>query len=88
MSERVLTLTSEELKQIVRDAVREELDDAGLRLDGPEHRDSAREDFRFLRRLRQTTESTASKIGMAVILAVSGGLITAVWSGIKFSLSK
>ena len=36
----------------IRTALRNELADAGLRLDNAKHQDLAREDFRFLRRLR------------------------------------
>jgi hypothetical protein len=39
-------------RSITRAAFREELVDAGLRIDGAEHQDEAREDFRFLGRLR------------------------------------
>ena len=55
--------------------MREELADAGLRLDGPDHQDAAREDFRFLRRLRTGIDGTASKIGWFIIAAALGGLL-------------
>ena len=61
--------TEQQLKQI-RAAMREELSDAGLRLDGPDHQDEAREDFRFLRRLRLTWNGTSNKIGGAVLTAL------------------
>lgn len=77
-------LTVEQLRQIeavVRLAVREELNDAGLRVDGVEHQDEAREDFRFIRRLRKRVDGAASKVGMAVILAITSGLIWLVVQG-------
>lgn len=63
----------------LRTALREELADAGLRLDGAEHQDEAREDFRFLRRLRQMWDGTAKKIGGAILtgLIVVAGVIIA-----------
>lgn len=65
--------TAEQLQQInatVRNAVREELADAGLRLDGPDNQDEAKEDFRFLRRWRRSYEGAASKIGGAILLSI------------------
>ena len=44
--------TQAQIEQL-RTVFREELADAGLRIDGPDHIDDAREDFRFLRRLRE-----------------------------------
>lgn len=79
-------LTVEQLRQIeavVRLAVREELNDAGLRLDGAEHQDEAREDFRFVRRLRKRVDGAASKVGMAVILAITSGIIWLVMQGLN-----
>ena len=60
--------TEQQLSQI-RAAMREELADAGLRLDGAEHQDEAREDFRFLRGLRRLRDNMSNKIGNAVITA-------------------
>lgn len=77
-------LTVEQLRQIeavVRLAVREELNDAGLRVDGMEHQAEAREDFRFIRRLRKRVDGAASKVGMAVILAITSGIIWLVVQG-------
>lgn len=71
-------LSSEQLDQIeerVRRAVRDELADAGLRLDGPEHQDEAREDFRFVRRLRIGVNGIAAKLGWAIIAAFLGGIV-------------
>lgn len=62
-------LTPEQLTQIVRLAVREEMADSGLRLDGEIHQDAAKEDFRFLRNLRKTWDGAVSKVGNAVLLA-------------------
>lgn len=63
-------LTPEQLTQIVRSAVREEMADSGLRLDGEIHQDAAKEDFRFLRNLRETWDGAVNKVGNAVLIAV------------------
>lgn len=71
-------LSADQLDQIearLRRAIREELADAGLRLDGPEHQDEAREDFRFIRRLRLGIDGVAAKLGWAVIAALLGGVL-------------
>lgn len=73
-----------QLEAIVRKSVREELNDAGLRLDGAEHQDEAREDFRFIRRLRKRVEGAAARVGATVILAVASGLIWLVMQGLTF----
>lgn len=69
--------TPEQLQQVtsaVRAAVRDELAAAGLRLDGESNQDAAREDFRFVRRLRSAVDGIAGKVGMTVILVIVGGI--------------
>jgi len=63
------SFTPEQIAQL-RMVIREEWADAGLRLDGAAHQDEAREDFRFLRRLRLTWDGTAKKVGGAVLTAI------------------
>ena len=80
------SFTPAQLAQIessVRKAVREELADAGLRLDEPVHQDQAREDFRFLRRLRIGIDGIAAKIGWFVIAAVLGGFMWLFTAGLN-----
>jgi len=74
----VTVLSQEQLQQIeavVRRAVREEISEAGLRIDGPDYVDMAREDFRFLRKLRTGIDGLAAKIGWALITALLGGVV-------------
>lgn len=73
-----------QLDATVRKAVREEMADAGLRLDDAMHQDEAREDFRFVRRLRKGVDGTAAKIGWLVIAALCGGLIWIFSLGLNF----
>jgi hypothetical protein len=74
------SFTDEQLTQI-RHAFREELAEAGLRLDEPEHQDAAREDFRFVRRLRLTWDGAVSRVGNAVLLAFVGVLFAIIGAG-------
>lgn len=73
---------SREQMDQLRVAFREELADAGLRIDGPEHVDDARRDFMFLRSLRQALNGTASKIGWFFIAAILGAVVWLVNSGL------
>lgn len=86
MTNQLPDLSIMELKALIREAVREELDDAGLRIGEPESRDEAREDFRFLRLLRKRYDSTVNKVGTAVVLAIVSALIAVFWAGFKYLL--
>ena len=83
--------TDEQIAQI-RAAFREELADAGLRLDDATHQDEAREDFRFLRRLRISWDGAVNQVGNAVLLALIavGGTIVGLgfWAWLAGSLQK
>lgn len=72
------TFTPQQLDQL-RSAMREVLADAGLRLDDAKLQDEAREDFRFLRRLRRSWDGSARRVGNAVLSAaiVIAGVIIA-----------
>lgn len=83
-----ITIARDDLKVLVREAVREELQAVGLRTNDPERADEVREDLRFLRRLRTGAGDAAGKVGMAVILFILGGGMTALWLGFKAIVSK
>lgn len=79
-------MTPEELKAIIRqcfreeqatirEAIREELKDAGLSLGDKEDNKAAADDFRFLRSIRIKFEGAAAKVGGAIILAFVGGFV-------------
>jgi hypothetical protein len=65
----------------IRAAFREELAAAGLRIDEPKDQDQAREDFRFLRRLRLIWDAAVSKVGSAVLTAIVGVLFIIIGAG-------
>lgn len=72
-----------ELAAIVEQGVRRGFAEAGLRTDEADQIDDARKDFSFVRSLRKGVEGTASKVGMAVILAITSGLIYLMVQGFK-----
>lgn len=76
-------MTADDLEALVRKAVRDELNAAGLRLDDPSHQDEAKEDFRFLRKIRKSFDGAASKIGYTILLALAGGIIWLVTQGLN-----
>lgn len=83
MSDAFSTEQLAQIEGVVRKAVREEMGDFGLRVDGPDHVDEAREDFRFTRRFRKFVEGISSKVGAAVILALVGGAIWLLTAGLN-----
>lgn len=68
----------DQLRQVLRD----ELADCGLRVDG-DHQDDARRDFMFLRSLRQATNGIAAKVGWFIIFAILGGILWIIQLGIS-----
>ena len=64
-----------------RKAVRDEMADSGLRLDGPDHVEENRKDFQFTRSLRKTVSALAEKVGWFVIAAILGGIVFLVQAG-------
>jgi hypothetical protein len=78
---RLPEITPEEFEALMRKAVRQELDAAGLRIDEPEARHEAREDFRFLRRMRNVVDGAAAKVGSIILITLAGGFIWLVTQG-------
>lgn len=76
------SFSSEQMDQL-RDLLRDELGDAGLRLDEADHIDEARRDFNFLRALRKGANGVASKIGWFIIAAVLGGAVWLFMAGLQ-----
>jgi hypothetical protein len=87
-SRAVASLTEDELVNVIRKAVRAEFSAAGLRVDEPQDQDQAKEDFRFIRRLRRGFDGASSKIGGAVILALVSGFLWLLWTGFHVILGK
>lgn len=78
--------TPEQLRQmaaVMETVVHRSFADAGLRLDGTGLQDEAREDFRFLRRMRRAVDGGVAKIGWLVITAIVGGLIWLFSAGLN-----
>lgn len=74
-------MTADDLEDLVRKAIRDEFSAVGLRVDDAESQDKAREDFRFLRKMRQSFDGAASKIGYTILLALFGGISWLIMQG-------
>ena len=72
-----------QLKLAMKEVMREDMADAGLRLDGADHVDEARRDYMFLRSLRKGVDGTAAKIGWFFIAAVLGAIVWLVNGGLQ-----
>ena len=77
------------LKTELAPAIRAELKDAGLRLDGDANQIAASADFQFVRRVRLMFESASAKLGGAIIMVLAAGFLSLIGYGAKaFFLSK
>lgn len=79
-----------ELKETIREALREELLACGLLAHTPADKAEAQEDFIFLRRWRKFYDGVVNKIGSAVVLALASFVIglVAIGFNIKFGGGK
>jgi hypothetical protein len=76
-----ITISRDELRALIKEAVREELSAVGLRTDDANQTEATREDIRFARRLRLAMEGFASKVGMAVITVIVSAVAIVMWKG-------
>ena len=72
-----------QLTLAIKEVIREEMADAGLRLDGADHVDEARRDYMFLRSLRRGVNGTAAKIGWFFIAAILAAVVWLVNGGLN-----
>lgn len=84
----VLSISKEELREMMERAVQRGLEDAGLYIEDAKQREAARDDFRFLRRLRLAADGVAAKVGYTVLAIMTGGLLFVIWAGIKVHVLK
>jgi hypothetical protein len=87
IAEAVAKALDDKLEPTVAAAVAKAFADVGLRVDEPDHVDEGREDFRFLRRMREAYDSAAGKIGGFVILTMVAGLLGLIWTGLQLALA-
>ena len=84
----MVCITREDLRAEVQAAVQRAFADVGIYADTPDERREIRADLYYLRRWRETVDGAAIQVGRVVLLAVAGGLIAALWLGIKLHVLK
>jgi len=84
---KVSAMTEDQLIEVIRHAVRAELDMAGLSINDSADVKEARADFAFVRRVRQAFNGAAAKVGGAIILAVVSGIVWLIVIGAQAFLS-
>lgn len=86
-AEHLLTVSEDRLAEIirasVREAVRAELFDAGLMVHEPEHKLDARNDFTFLRSMRERFDTVSGWVGKAIVGGVLTGFLALFVAGLK-----
>lgn len=86
----MLRISREELRELIREeteeAVAKAFQGVGLYPDTPDERSNIRADFVYLRRWREAVDGAAITVGRAVLLAIAGGLVTALWLGLKLHI--
>ena len=89
-----LPINRDELKEIIKESLREELPDAmrrelellGLDASDAESRAEVREDLRFARTFRRAFDGVARKIGYGILWFAVVGFIAFALSGFKIKL--
>jgi hypothetical protein len=71
-------MTVDELKSVVKDAIREELSACGILATTAEQRVKSQGDFDFLRRIHLLWDGVVNKVGTAVLIALLGVAATAI----------
>ncbi len=80
-------LTSTEISIVVKMAVRDTLEELGLDLSTPGARSNARADFAYMRNHRVGSEKIIELAKRSAVLAFVGGILWAVWEGVKLALT-
>jgi hypothetical protein len=83
MAERNVFVTREELRALIREAIREELIIVGLHAATPEQAEEARQDFAFVRFMRRTRDTMGRAIANAILLALVSGVAGLLWLGFR-----
>lgn len=79
------TLTTEELREIVRESVKETLTSLGIQTADPIE---MQRDFQFVRDMRTSTRSARAKVYLTLMGAALSGIGFVVWEGVRSVLQK
>ena len=82
-----ITMTPDELRELIAQSVRGELERAGLLIEDAEHRDASRKDFTWVRSMRLAYEAAVKTTGKLVLGFVITALLGALAVGLKLGLT-
>ena len=85
MTEQSITIamTPDELRDLIRESVRAELDHVGLMVEDADHVTEAREDFRFMRRLRLAIDKASGIVGKLIVTSIVVAVLAALVKGLS-----
>lgn len=83
-----ITISRAELAALIKQSVQDAFRDVGLYTEDPGLLEDAREDFRFVRRLRKRCDSWVNKVGTFVVMTILTGVLTLMGWGFKAFLGK
>jgi hypothetical protein len=81
-------LSTDQLKNVIRDAIREEFIACGLLASTPAEKAEAQEDFIFLRRWRKSFDVAVNKVVSVTLLAVVSFIGGLIYIGFNFKFGK
>ena len=79
-------MTQDEIRAVVRQAVRDTLIELGVDTSGNQAMLAMQQDFAFLRKQRLMAELIGRQARIALIGALIAGLLAALWAGLKWNL--
>lgn len=83
-----ITMTRAELTEAMREAVRAEFERVGLIVEEAEHVAEAREDFRFMRRLRTAIDRAGGIVGKVIVTAIAAGVLALIVKGFNVNMPR
>jgi hypothetical protein len=84
----IITMSRDELRDLIRSAVRDEFAMCGLLAETAEQRENTLADFSFLRRLRKGLDGTVYKIGYFVLFGLLSLFGSLAWAGMSAHFGK
>jgi hypothetical protein len=79
-------MTQDEIRAVVRQAVRDTLIELGVDTSDNQAMLAMQQDFAFLRKQRLMAELIGRQTRIALIGALIAGLLAALWAGVKWNL--
>ena len=82
-----ITMTPDELRELIAQSVRGELERAGLLIEDADHREASRKDFTWLRSMRTSYDAAVRTAGKVVLGFILTAMLGALAVGVKLGLA-